>query len=64
MAVEVNEAGLKETAEGRPGIQTRVLDVTDADAVGGFVEEIWQGVRPFDRVYNAAAIQPTNLLVK
>ncbi len=64
LAVDVNEAGLKETAEGRPGIQTRVLDVTDADAVGGLVEEIWQGVGPFDRVYNAAAIQPTNLLLE
>ena len=39
LAVDVNEAGLRETAAGRPGIRTEIVDVTDAGAVTAAVEK-------------------------
>jgi NAD(P)-dependent dehydrogenase (short-subunit alcohol dehydrogenase family) len=63
-AVDVNEAGLAATAEGRAGIQTWRLDVTDNQAVLATVKEVEDRLGPIDRVYNAAAIMPTGLLME
>jgi NAD(P)-dependent dehydrogenase (short-subunit alcohol dehydrogenase family) len=63
-AVDVNEAGLAETAEGREGIHAWRLDVTDNQAVLATVKEVEDRLGPIDRVYNAAAIMPTGLLME
>jgi len=63
-AVDVNEAGLGETAEGREGIHTWRLDVTDNQAVLATVKEVEDRLGPIDRVYSAAAIMPTGLLME
>lgn len=63
-AVDVNEAGLVETARGHDGIQTSLLDVTDTQAVLASVREVEARLGPIDRVYNAAAIMPTGLLME
>jgi NAD(P)-dependent dehydrogenase (short-subunit alcohol dehydrogenase family) len=62
--VDINEAGLTETAEGREGIHTWRLDVTDNQAVLSTVKEVEGRLGPIDRVYNAAAIMPTGLLME
>ncbi len=63
-AVDVNEVGLAETAEGRESIYTWRLDVTDNEAVLATVKEVEGRLGPIDRVYNAAAIMPTGLLME
>jgi NAD(P)-dependent dehydrogenase (short-subunit alcohol dehydrogenase family) len=63
-AVDVNEKGLAETAEGHEGIHTWPLDVTDNDAVLATVKAVEDRLGPIDRVYNAAAIMPTGLLLE
>ena len=63
-AVDVNEAGLAETAQGRDGIHTWRLDVTHNQAVLATVKEVEDRLGPIDRVYNAAAIMPTGLLME
>ena len=63
-AVDINEAGLTETAQGREGIHTWRLDVTDNEAVLATVKEVEDRLGPIDRVYNAAAIMPTGLLME
>ena len=63
-AVDVNEAGLAETAREHPAIYTRMLDVTDNQAVLATVKEVEDNLGPIDRVYNAAAIMPTGLLME
>jgi len=61
-AVDVNDAGLRETAAGFDNLHTHLLDVTDAQAVQARVKQIESELGPIDRVYNAAAIMPTALL--
>ena len=63
-ALDVNEAGLAETAEGRESIHTWRLDVTDNEAVLETVKGVEDRLGPIDRVYNAAAIMPTGLLME
>ena len=63
-AVDIHEAGLAETAKGREGIHTWRLDVTDNQAVLATVKEAEHRLGPIDRVYNAAAIMPTGLLME
>ena len=62
-AVDVNEEGLVATADGRERIRVRALDVTDARGVEKWVAEVESELGPIDRVYNAAAIMPTALLL-
>ncbi len=62
-ALDVDEAGLGETAAGLASIRSSTLDVTDARAVIAEVKEIESELGPVDRVYNAAAIMPTSLLM-
>ena len=63
-AVDVNESGLADTAAGREGIHAWRLDVTDNQAVLATVKEVEDRLGPIDRVYNAAAIMPTGLLME
>ena len=58
-AVDVNEAGLRETRGEDERIRTYALDVTDARAVGETVRRVEAELGPVDRVMNAAAIMPT-----
>ncbi len=64
VALDVNEAGLAETAEGISGLHTRVLDVTDAATVEAAVKQVEAEIGPIDRVYNAAAIMPLGKLLE
>jgi NAD(P)-dependent dehydrogenase (short-subunit alcohol dehydrogenase family) len=63
-ALDVNEAGLAETARGFAGIHPRRVDVSDPEAVALAVKDVESTLGPIERVYNAAAIQPTRLLVE
>ena len=62
-AIDVNEAGLKQTALGRSGIHRFVLDVADTRAVEANVREVEASLGPIHRVYAAAAILKTELLL-
>jgi NAD(P)-dependent dehydrogenase (short-subunit alcohol dehydrogenase family) len=62
-ALDVNEAGLRETAEGFESIQCHPLDVTNRAAVDAVVKAVESDLGPLERVYNGAAIQPTGLLL-
>ena len=64
IGADVNEAGLKETAQGHPRIEPRVVDVTDALEVAELVSEVEAQHGPLERVYNGAGIQPTNLILE
>jgi NAD(P)-dependent dehydrogenase (short-subunit alcohol dehydrogenase family) len=61
--LDVNEAGLRETKGDVAGIHVFPVDVTDARAVTAAVRRIESELGPIDRVMNAAAIMPTDLLV-
>jgi len=61
--LDVNEAGLSETARGHAGITTYTADVTDARAVEDVVARVERELGPIDRVLNAAAIMPTAFLL-
>ena len=61
-ALDVNEEGLRATAEGREGIRTQAVDVADTRAAEAAVAEAERELGPIDRVYNAAAIMPTALI--
>ncbi len=63
-AWDLNEAGRAATAEGQAGIHTRALDVTDSEAVREAVKQVESDLGTVDRVYNAAAIMPTGLLME
>jgi len=62
-ALDVNEVGLAETAHASPSIQRFVVDVTDAKEVEQTIERVEAELGPIDRVFNAAAIMPTGLLL-
>jgi NAD(P)-dependent dehydrogenase (short-subunit alcohol dehydrogenase family) len=64
VAADVDAAGLGETARDRSRIDARMVDVTHAEAVQLLVKDVESSVGPIERVYNAAAIQPTNLLIE
>jgi NAD(P)-dependent dehydrogenase (short-subunit alcohol dehydrogenase family) len=63
-ALDVNEAGLEETARGLPRIHCQRLDVSDPDAVAAAVKDVEAQLGPIERCYNGAAIQPTSPLLE
>lgn len=63
-AFDVSEKGLAQTAEGKPGIKTYVVDVTDMEAVNKAVAQVEQDLGPIDRVVTAAAIMPFGKLLE
>lgn len=62
-ALDVNEAGLRETRGSDEKIRCWPVDVTDARAVADVVRRIESELGPIDRVLNAAAIMPTDRLL-
>ena len=62
-ALDLDEAGLAATAEGRSGVTTWRVDVTDPAAVDAVVKQVEADIGPIDRVYNAAAIMPLGRLL-
>ena len=63
-ALDVNEEGLRQAASGRDTVRAWPVDVTNAQAVDAAVAEAERELGPIDRVYNAAAIMPTRLLLE
>lgn len=63
-ALDVNEAGLAETAAGHDAIRSFVVDVTDAAHTAEVVRETEAEMGPIARVYNAAAIMPLGRLLE
>ena len=61
--LDVNEAGLRETKGESAAIRAYPVDVTDARAVSAVVRQVESELGPLDRVLNAAAIMPTDLLM-
>jgi NAD(P)-dependent dehydrogenase (short-subunit alcohol dehydrogenase family) len=64
VAADIDDDGLRATAEGYDSLHTRHLDVSDAAAVELLVKDVEAEHGPIERVYNAAAIQPTGLLLE
>jgi NAD(P)-dependent dehydrogenase (short-subunit alcohol dehydrogenase family) len=62
-ALDVNEAGLRETRGEDERIRSFAVDVTDARAVADTVRAVESELGPIDRVMNAAAIMPTDRLL-
>ena len=62
-ALDVDEKGLAATADGRSGVATWRVDVTDPAAVEAVVKQVEADLGPIDRVYNAAAIMPLGRLL-
>lgn len=62
--VDVNEAGLAETARGQESLRAYPADVTDGRAVSVLVARVEEELGPIDRVLNAAAIMPTGRLLE
>jgi NAD(P)-dependent dehydrogenase (short-subunit alcohol dehydrogenase family) len=62
-ALDVDVPGLEETAKGQDNILTIPTDVTDPASVESAVKRVELELGPIDRVYNAAAIMPTGLLM-
>ncbi len=63
VAADIDEAGLKETSAQRASLHVRVVDVTDPEAVFQLVDVVEREYGPLERVYNAAAIQPTGMIL-
>jgi NAD(P)-dependent dehydrogenase (short-subunit alcohol dehydrogenase family) len=62
--LDVNEAGLEETARGIDSVHAYPVDITDYDAVCAAVEDFEAKCGPLDRVYNCAAIMPFGKLAE
>ena len=63
-AVDRNQEGLRALAASYPGVRPTPVDTSDAAAVSAAVREVERELGPIDRVYNAAAIMPTSLLLE
>jgi len=63
-ALDVNEAGLAETAAGHGSVRSFVVDVSDFAHTTEVVREVEAELGPIARVYNAAAIMPLGLLLE
>ncbi len=63
-ALDVEEEGLRQTASGHESIRNWAVDVTNPQAVEVAVRQVEEELGPIERVYNAAAIMPTGLLLE
>jgi NAD(P)-dependent dehydrogenase (short-subunit alcohol dehydrogenase family) len=61
--LDLNEEGLRETGQECERFRAYPVDVTDARVVEATVSEAESSFGPIDRVMNAAAIMPTELLM-
>jgi len=64
VGVDMNEAGLHSLKAERSRIYTLALDTTDSQGVAAAVKEVERELGPIDRVYSAAGIMPTSLLLE
>ena len=62
--LDVDEAGMRGTAEGRGNIHPHRVDITDFEAVSAAVTDFESQHGPLDRVYNCAAIMPFGKLTE
>ena len=62
--LDVNEAGMAETAASASNIKPYFVDITDADSVASVFADIEASLGPVDRVANAAAIMPFGRLLE
>ena len=62
--LDVNEAGMAETAEGYDTIKPYKVDISNTDAVQATVDQVESDLGPIDRVANAAAIMPFGKLLE
>jgi NAD(P)-dependent dehydrogenase (short-subunit alcohol dehydrogenase family) len=62
-ALDVDEEGLRQTASGHESMRNWAVDVTNPQAVEAAVRQVEEEFGPIERVYNAAAIMPTSLLL-
>jgi short-subunit dehydrogenase len=63
VALDLNEAGLAETAEGHPGIHCYSCDISSLDAIRDRVAEIRRTHGTIDQLVHAAALMPAHALV-
>lgn len=61
--LDLNEAGMAETAEGFDNIKAYACDITDPARVQAVVDQVEAELGPIDRVYNAAGIMPFGKLM-
>ena len=62
-ALDADEEGLRQTASGHESIRNWAVDVTNPQAVEAVVRQVEEELGPIERVYNAAAIMPSSLLL-
>ncbi len=62
--LDVNTAGMAETAESFDTVHSWTVDITDFAAVQAAVREVEEKCGPIDRLYNCAAIMPFGKLVE
>ncbi len=62
--LDINEAGMAETAADHPSIKPYPVDISDTDAVHAVVARVEDELGPIDRVCNAAAIMPFGRLLE
>jgi short-subunit dehydrogenase len=62
--LDVNTAGMEETAAGFGNVHAWSVDITDFGAVCAAVRDIEQQHGPVERLYNCAAIMPFGILTK
>lgn len=61
--LDLNEAGMAETAAGFPNIHAYSVDITDAERVQSVVDQVESALGFIDRVYNAAGVMPFGKLL-
>lgn len=62
--LDVNEAGMEETVQGRSNIRSYKIDISYSEAVRQVVTSIEEDLGPIERVSNAAAIMPFGKLLE
>lgn len=62
IALDLNEAGLAETAEGHPGIHGYSCDISSLAAVRERVAEVQAAHGPIDQLIHAAALMPAHAI--
>ncbi len=63
-ALDINEAGLKETAEGHDNISIYPLNVTNIEQVNETVAKVISELGNINRIFNCAAIMPFGKLLE
>ena len=63
-ALDVNEAGLKQTAEGHENISIFPVDVTNIQQVNDVIAQVVQQLGNINRLFNCAAIMPFGKLLE